>query len=147
MIKFDEVVSMLRESIAAMGEDHVYQRMAGETKCLYVHRVVDQDSESITLEPGCIMGDMIVRQHILTLEELSDIQENPYGANGPMYEMQDRIFERTGKTFSDKASDLMLAVQDSQDSGDDWGSALRAGLDYVSKNSYREDDESLLPSV
>lgn len=135
-ITYAEAVSMLQESIDAIGHDFVYEKQDGEDLCLYVH------DESGSLEPGCIVGDMLIRQHILTISELYDMQETKEDGKGSFDNVQRYIERETGKSFTNRASDLIYWTQHAQDAGLTWGEALQSGMQAV---AYYGDDENIRP--
>lgn len=131
-VTYTEALSMLQESIDALGDDFVYEKQDGEDLCLYVH------NNSGSLEPGCIAGDMLVRQHILTISELYDIQENRVDGRSSFDTIKKYIEQETGKFFTIMASDLIYWTQHAQDTGLTWGEALESGIRAVAQYGYDE---------
>lgn len=131
-VTYTEAVSMLQESIDAIGHDFVYKKQDGEDLCLYVH------NESGSLEPGCIVGDMLVRQHILTISELYDMQENREDGKSSFDTIKKYIEQETGKSFTTMASDLIYWTQHAQDTGLTWSEALESGMRAVARYGYGE---------
>lgn len=141
MITFSEAVEMIKESIEAAPEGHTYKMLDGESVCLYVHDYPSDDDEvPARLEPGCIVGDMIVRQHILTLEELYDVQRNAVNGKNSVDMMWDNVAEITGKELTDKARDFLLEVQCAQDHCNTWKDSLDMAREVV-ENGYKKYEE------
>lgn len=143
MYNFTETVEMIKESIAAMGSDYVYQRPKDSITCLYAHITETEDGET-KIEPGCIVGDILIRQHILTLDELAEIQEEYPDGRGDAYDMTNNLRDMNGTEFTDKARDLLKQVQGAQDIGTTWGQALENGLYVAGGQRYEFETERRL---
>ena len=140
MIMYKEALGMLMESVNAMGADHKYETPEGSSTCLYVHESSDSDNG---LEPGCIIGDMLIRQHILTLEELKVIQEEL--SDGPSFRrIAQDVSEVSGKRFSSKAIEFLVDAQRGQDGGAPWGAAVanaRRVMEDIYSDLYAPEEE------
>lgn len=143
MIMYKDAVRMLKESIEAMGPDYVYVKPDTSIACLYVHSSDESDDGVV---PGCIVGDLLVRQHILTLRDLSDLQANV--GTGSFTEIHQDVVDIYGDGFSDKARKLLDLVQDGQDRGVPWGAALEEGVEnmyYEGRFTSEEEGENYIP--
>lgn len=138
VVKFDDVVRWAIESAAIKGNDYVYTNPdPRDSTCLYVHEVADG-----TLVPGCIVGDMVVRQGVLTIDTLNVLADEA-GVNVEVgiESFARYIEEASGRVFTDKARAFLEALQSEQDSGTEWGRAISEAWSWCNVTSHRYDDD------
>lgn len=99
----DEQVMTTLRAVVAERPDYVYEEIAGDDSCLYVHNGA----------PSCLVGHVLFRLG-LPLDVLS---ENEGGSPG----MSVREFG-----ISHRAADVLDIAQARQDVGESWGDALAA---------------------
>lgn len=113
-LTYDRALELLREVVAEVGEDHVYDPPEGEDGCLYVHG----DG------PGCIVAHVMVRAGV-SLEELRSVELSTPLADGTGPYGPGALWARWGDR---DALRLLFLVQEEQDSGRTWGEAVDNGV-------------------
>jgi hypothetical protein len=111
-LDFDRAVQLAREVIAEYGERHIYVRVAdaeGDATCVYV----DEGSCS------CLVGHILHRAGV----PLASLESHNNRGVG-----DDLFLTDVGVTADDRTADFLERLQDSQDSGNAWGSALAWAL-------------------
>ena len=143
VVKFDDVVRWAKESADLKGHDYVYLNPDPcDSTCLYVHEVADG-----TLVPGCIVGDMVVRQGVLTIDTLNVLaDEAGRSVEAGISSFARYIEEASGRVFTDRARAFLEALQSDQDAGSEWGRAISEAWEWCNETSHRyDDDENRIP--
>lgn len=112
---YGEVLEGLRAVVATKPADYVYRPTPGNGKCNYWDRKKDC--------PSCLIGVYLhsIGYKADLLAKMDDL-EDPAWSDNPLY---------LNGGFTDKANDLMKAVQHHQDSGKTWVEALHQGQQSV----------------
>lgn len=115
-LTLDRTKELLAEAVALKGADYVYTTPDGEQGnpdtspiCSYVHGE----------EPGCIVGHVLHSAGI-PLAELRGEERND--ASGALRGLRGTLH------YEDGVAELLMAVQQDQDSGVPWGEALTNAL-------------------
>lgn len=115
----DRTLQLLREAVAEKGPDFVYKDLSGTpadsfAECRYVHGD----------EPGCLVGNVLFR-HGIPLVRMQDFEGEGAG----------RVVRELVDTYESPAPSVLVAAQETQDSGGTWGEALdnaeRAARQYA----------------
>lgn len=123
-LDFDRAVQLAREVIADYGEQHIYVHVAdaeGDATCVYV----DEGSCS------CLVGHILHRAGV-PLAALES--HNNLGVG------DDLFLTDVGVTADDRTADFLSHLQDSQDSGKPWGSALAWALHEAEADAFFGED-------
>lgn len=121
-ISFDEAVLLIRRAILLKGADYVYDSLNGgcynfEDAATGNRYLGAADFPPKMIAPSCIVG------HVLfwSPKTPEDVFTSGVGTIG-------YVSRRNGDFVTDKALRFLEVVQALQDSGTDWGDALKTGL-------------------
>lgn len=116
MFTYETVLADLRAIVRDKGEDTIAQ-------CTYV----DWDGFAQELSPVCVVGHFLWQHDLIDFDEwdVIDGQNSDY--------VVERLEKRKNIKFSADAKKLLLAVQQSQDTGVPWGIALETAVTDLAK--------------
>ena len=116
MFTYEEVLADLREIVQEEGEDKT-------ADCTYVH----WDGYAGDLAPACIVGHFLWKHDLIDYDEwdVIDGQNSDY--------VVERLEKRKNIRFATDAKKLLIAVQESQDTGAPWGIALETAVTDLSQ--------------
>lgn len=125
-ITLKQAVTALEEAVRARGRGFVYQNFAGHG-CAYVHyEVSTEDGERVNLEPGCLVGDALIRLGVAPeafLEDAGDVT-GVLNTGNDAWRALSTLRDRGVITYDDGVADVLGGAQGLQDCGESWGVAL-----------------------
>ncbi len=139
-ITFKDVKAGLESVVARHGADHEYKQEEDGDGCVYVHgtgvhlMLVDDTYTWISppldeakLTPGCIVGVLLVEE--LGVKPIDIVKAGINRQYGAAQAISRLVQDGKLKHVSRGARDFLERVQEKQDHGDAWGSALAETLE------------------
>src|SRR4249919_2795206 len=119
-IELTEARDALKECIAERGEDFVYQKLVGSSRCLYIHR-----NDDGTTTPGCGVGMALLKLGVPESAFIGPISQNGVA----VYDL-----DLEGFKLTEDAVQYLSTFQGEQDDMATWGESLaiadrRAGIE------------------
>lgn len=117
-LTLEKVTVLLHEAVQERGSDYVYRNPDGSSDCLYVHGNPDGPAA-----PGCIVG-WVLHKAGISLEVLEQHEHKPARTVVECLPYDNGIPLRS----EDGVTTLLRTVQQWQDRGEPWGSAVSKGI-------------------
>lgn len=122
MLEYEAIVEEVEELLKVAPKGYIYKTPEGEQVCRYVHRTYDDG-----LECGCIVGHILSRLNILTIEQMFDYDSDPDRISFGVCD----LMSHHGINMPDKVRTYLVELQHYQDKGTPWSEAHARSKQYT----------------